>query len=319
MRQFQVFATAVAFSALAVLGGCSKPAADSAAGGLSPDAKTAIDAILAAESQWNDDAKAKNVEKVVAHYSSDGTFMTPGTPSTHGSDQLRVTWRAMLDDPAFALSFKADKVWLAASGDLAYTQGDFSLTSTDAKTHQPATAKGTYVTVFKKAANGSWRALEDIISTAEPAPAASVAKGQGTPPKGEVDTAKDADAIRADETQWVADWKARDAKKVAGHYASDAVLMLPGAPTASGSSAIDSTVTEALKDAAFKVDFKADAVVVAPTGDLAYARGTYTQTSTDPKTHKVGSQKGSYVTVYAKQADGSWKAVEDIVSPGWPV
>jgi hypothetical protein len=35
-------------------------------------------------------------------------------------------------------------------------------------------------------------------------------------------------------------------------------------------------------------------------------------TVTNPKTKKSSVDKGNYVTVYQKQADGSWKAVEDI-------
>jgi hypothetical protein len=33
---------------------------------------------------------------------------------------------------------------------------------------------------------------------------------------------------------------------------------------------------------------------------------------TDPKTKKVLIERGKYVTVYKKQADGGWKAVADI-------
>jgi hypothetical protein len=33
---------------------------------------------------------------------------------------------------------------------------------------------------------------------------------------------------------------------------------------------------------------------------------------TDPKTKKVLTGKGKYVTVYKRQADGGWKAVADI-------
>ncbi len=35
-------------------------------------------------------------------------------------------------------------------------------------------------------------------------------------------------------------------------------------------------------------------------------------TMTNPKTKKPVEDKGSYVTVYKKQADGNWKAIEDI-------
>jgi ketosteroid isomerase-like protein len=37
-------------------------------------------------------------------------------------------------------------------------------------------------------------------------------------------------------------------------------------------------------------------------------------TMTNPKTKKVLTEKGRYVTVYKKQADGGWKAIVDIDS-----
>ena len=55
-----------------------------------------------------------------------------------------------------------------------------------------------------------------------------------------------------------------------------------------------------------------DKVDVAKSGDLGYSQGTNTWTMTDPKTKKVLTGKGKYVTVFKKQADGNWKAVADI-------
>ena len=37
-----------------------------------------------------------------------------------------------------------------------------------------------------------------------------------------------------------------------------------------------------------------------------------------PKTKQPKTDTGSYLTVWKKQADGSWKAVEDFVMPGAP-
>ena len=47
-------------------------------------------------------------------------------------------------------------------------------------------------------------------------------------------------------------------------------------------------------------------------GDLGYTRGTYVLTATDPASKKVATEKGRFVAVFRKQADGSWKAVQDI-------
>ena len=50
-------------------------------------------------------------------------------------------------------------------------------------------------------------------------------------------------------------------------------------------------------------------------GGLGYVQGTYTMAGTDPKTKKRSMEKGNYVTIYKKQADGAWKIVEDINTP----
>ena len=42
-------------------------------------------------------------------------------------------------------------------------------------------------------------------------------------------------------------------------------------------------------------------------------------TMTDPKAKKPVTDKGKYVTVYKKQADGSWKAVADIMNSDMPL
>jgi ketosteroid isomerase-like protein len=59
-----------------------------------------------------------------------------------------------------------------------------------------------------------------------------------------------------------------------------------------------------------------DRIQVAASGDLAYTRGHYSMTMTDPVSRKPAASGGSYLTVWRRQADGGWKAVEDFVTPG---
>jgi ketosteroid isomerase-like protein len=40
---------------------------------------------------------------------------------------------------------------------------------------------------------------------------------------------------------------------------------------------------------------------------------------TNPKSKKAGTDKGKYITVFKKQADGTWKAVEDMVNSDGPM
>ena len=118
-------------------------------------------------------------------------------------------------------------------------------------------------------------------------------------------------ALKADETKWNKDFKAKDTEGLAGHYADDAYLVVPGLKPADGSTAIRQIYATASTDPAFAVEFASDKVDVA--GDLAYARGKFTEKYTDRKTGKAMTDSGSYLAVYKKQDDGSWKVIDDFV------
>jgi len=128
----------------------------------------------------------------------------------------------------------------------------------------------------------------------------------------------DLKAINDNEAQWNQDWQAKDADKIASHYADDAVLMVSGMPPTTGKGAILSSLKGMVADPAISLKFQASRVEVAKSGDLAYTQGSYTLTVTDAATRQVVNDHGSYVTTYRKQADGAWKAVADIADSEVP-
>ena len=130
------------------------------------------------------------------------------------------------------------------------------------------------------------------------------------------DTAAAADAIRAAEAQWQRDYAAKSVEGVVGHYAPDAVMVEPGVAPHSGQAAIREADTRMMADPAFSLTFGNDRIQVASSGDFAYSRGHFTLTYTDQATHRPATMNGSYLTVWQKQADGQWRAVEDFVTPG---
>jgi len=136
---------------------------------------------------------------------------------------------------------------------------------------------------------------------------------QQAPPPPAPDT-HDADvkAIRDVETAWAQAFAAKDLDKVMAFYADDATVFFADAPVIKGTAAIKAALKPALEDKNFSFTSAPDKVDVAKSGDLGYSQGAYTATFTDPKTKKVLMGKGKSVTVYRKQADGSWKVVADI-------
>src|SRR5258707_4234676 len=119
-------------------------------------------------------------------------------------------------------------------------------------------------------------------------------------------------AVTAAEADMLAAFKAKDDAKLTSHYASDAVLAIPGR-TVKGGEAIAKANAEDLKDPAFALDFTNERTDTS--GDLAYTTGSFKVTYTDSKTKKVVNGQGTYGTVFKKQADGSVKAVTKIATP----
>ena len=124
----------------------------------------------------------------------------------------------------------------------------------------------------------------------------------------------DAKAIRDLEMNTSAEFakKDHDLDKIAMFWADDASVFLPNMPIVSGNAAWKSVLKETFNDANFSITFSSTKVEVSKASDYGYSQGTYIQTMTDPKTKKVLTEKGKYVTVFKKQADGAWKAVADI-------
>ena len=128
----------------------------------------------------------------------------------------------------------------------------------------------------------------------------------------QADAAAIADTINKLEARWGAGLNEKTPAQIAAYYAPDAVVMQSGGPALSGIDQITQAAARTRGDANYKLEFKSQKIDVSDAGDLAYARGTYTLSVTNPTSKQVESASGNYLTVYRKQEDGSWKAVEDI-------
>ena len=130
------------------------------------------------------------------------------------------------------------------------------------------------------------------------------------------DTAAIEKQIKDIEAQWNKDYNARNIDALAAQYSADAAVANPGVALASDSASRSEAIAQFVADPNFKLDFASDRVLVAKSGELASSRGHFTMQSTDPVSKKPRTESGSYLTVWQKQADGGWKAVEDFVTPG---
>lgn len=141
-----------------------------------PDTRAADEAALRARiTEWAGAAQAKDAGRFVSFYADDAVVMMGNAPDITGATAIREAIGAMMQDPAFALSFHPDSVVVARSGDLAYETGPYSMTMTGPD-KKPATEKGHYVVVWRRQAGGEWKVAVDAPISDPPdtsAPAAT--------------------------------------------------------------------------------------------------------------------------------------------------
>jgi uncharacterized protein (TIGR02246 family) len=154
-----------------VVAGCTQPV-QAPPPTPTPDTRAADEAAIhAAVKEWSAAAHAKDADKFGSYYADDAALLLEGAPDLTGKAAILEGIGGMMKDPHFDLSFEADKVVVARSGDLAYETGSYSLTMSDAR-KKASTQAGHYVVVWRKQGDGSWKAVVDAPISDPPAAAA---------------------------------------------------------------------------------------------------------------------------------------------------
>ena len=96
----------------------------------------------------------------VGDYSTDAVVMPPNAPSATTKETFRNIWKDMIAS-ASSVSWKATRVEVAKSGDMAYVSGTYEVTVNDAS-GKPVNDRGKYLEVWKKQADGKWKCGADI-------------------------------------------------------------------------------------------------------------------------------------------------------------
>jgi ketosteroid isomerase-like protein len=98
----------------------------------------------------------------------------------------------------------------------------------------------------------------------------------------------------------------KDPDKFASYLAADAAAYPQGMPLVTGSGPFREMFVKMSSAPGFALQWMATKADVSTSGDLGYTAGTYEAMAGGM------TEKGKYVTVWKKQADGSWKVTDDI-------
>jgi uncharacterized protein (TIGR02246 family) len=136
-------------------------------------------------------------------------------------------------------------------------------------------------------------------------------------PSSAADTQAAEQTLRDLDAQWSAAAGAKDVEKTVSFYSEDAVVMPPNAPADTTKDAIRKGWQDLLATPGLLMSWKTTKVEVAKSGDLAFLSGTYEVTMHDPSGKPI-NDRGKYVEVWEKQADGKWKCGTDIWNSDLP-
>lgn len=129
--------------------------------------------------------------------------------------------------------------------------------------------------------------------------------------------AKDEAAIRQADEAWV---KAAQTKQIPAwlaYYTDDILFMPPNDKIAKTKDDITKYLGQMMILPGLKVTWQPVKIEAARSGDIAYDHGTYELTFEDPNGNPI-TDKGKYLEIWKKQADGSWKCSADMWNSDLP-
>jgi uncharacterized protein (TIGR02246 family) len=126
-----------------------------------------------------------------------------------------------------------------------------------------------------------------------------------------VDKKAEGDKVMQVSKEWSQITATKDVDKLISYWADDAFLMQEGQPPLKGKQAIRQMVEESFKIPGFTISWQPQSVEISDNGDMAYMIENAQVSFTD-STGKAITLHNKAVTIWRKQADGSWKNVVDI-------
>lgn len=118
-------------------------------------------AIRATDAQWLQAVKSRDADKIAAFWADDAVIFPSGANAIRGKAAIRDYVKGALASPDFDITWQAESVVVAASGDFAYETGQDEITFRS-PSGQLMKEKNNALVVWKKQSDGNWKAAIDI-------------------------------------------------------------------------------------------------------------------------------------------------------------
>jgi ketosteroid isomerase-like protein len=149
MRRLSMFAVGMLW-----LSGCA--ATSTAPRAVTPEEEV----LLRTDREFNTATQARGAEGWVSFFAENGSMMRAKGPIT-GHEAIRATVMPTFTNPDVSLTWEPQRAELTPGGRLGYTTGRYLLVHKDAAGKR-VEARGTYMNIWEKQPDGSWKVVVDI-------------------------------------------------------------------------------------------------------------------------------------------------------------
>lgn len=138
---------------------------------------SATAALLQVDRDFAKTGAAKNIDIFMSFVAEDVRYYSAGVMRT-GKLPFREGWAKGFSDPNWSITWAPLYAEASQSADLGYTTGSFEIHDRSAD-GTPVVRKGSYVTIWRKQPDGTWKVALDIGSFVPPKAAASAQSSGG--------------------------------------------------------------------------------------------------------------------------------------------
>ncbi len=130
----------------------------------------------------------------------------------------------------------------------------------------------------------------------------------------ETDTKAESQKLMQTSREWSQHAASKDVEKILSYWTDDALVISAGEPALKGKAGIRQMVEGSFKSPGFQISWEPKSAEVSKSGDMGYLLENTKMIMTD-STGKQSTQNFEAITIWKKQADGSWKCAVDVLSP----
>lgn len=259
-------------------------------------------AVLTTWDEYVASTLTSDVDRRLALWADDGVILRPGKAPVVGKEAIYERVAGSFSSTTYE-EMTIDNVEVEVSGDMAFARGTYMVKGVANATGEPVFVDGTYMSIFKRQADGSWKLYRDMTHS-------------NIPPTPPTDVNAMAEAVDAIWREYEASLAAGDVDRWMDLWTDDGVKLSPGLLPIEGKDAIREYLTPRLDAFAYDMTITNEEIQVG--GEWAMARGVYIATLTPRAGGDDIPVDGKYMTLLQRQNDGSWKIHRDIVNSNVP-